>query len=308
MRNLKIKEGESRLEIFNSILSIIKTIQLRDIVDILAIALLIFGLFKLIQETRAVQLLKGVIMLLIVYYLSSLFGLVMLSSLLRTFFEAAVVVIAIIFQPEIRKALEQMGRNNTYKKYIKIFTKHHKGDEWKKAVEKSIVDAADTAVLFSRSKTGALLVFERETMLSDIAATGTIIDAETSVALFGNIFFNKAPLHDGASIIRDGKLFAAGCILPLTSNRNVDINLGTRHRAGLGISEQSDAVVLIVSEETGVISLAVNGILLREFTREELIKKLEQFLIYDRGYDDDEPPKKFFQKNPKSSKREKAEK
>ena len=296
------------MEIFNSILSIIKTIQLRDIVDILAIALLIFGLFKLIQETRAVQLLKGVIMLLIVYSLSSLFGLVMLSSLLRTFFEAAVVVIAIIFQPEIRKALEQMGRNNTYKKYIKIFTKHHKGDEWKKAVEKSIVDAADTAVLFSRSKTGALLVFERETMLSDIAATGTIIDAETSVALFGNIFFNKAPLHDGASIIRDGKLFAAGCILPLTSNRNVDINLGTRHRAGLGISEQSDAVVLIVSEETGVISLAVNGILLREFTREELIKKLEQFLIYDRGYDDDEPPKKFFQKNPKSSKREKAEK
>lgn len=296
------------MEIFNSILSIIKTIQLRDIVDILAIALLIFGLFKLIQETRAVQLLKGVIMLLIVYFLSSLFGLVMLSSLLRTFFEAAVVVIAIIFQPEIRKALEQMGRNNTYKKYIKIFTKHHKGDEWKKAVEKSIVDAADTAVLFSRSKTGALLVFERETMLSDIAATGTIIDAETSVALFGNIFFNKAPLHDGASIIRDGKLFAAGCILPLTSNRNVDINLGTRHRAGLGISEQSDAVVLIVSEETGVISLAVNGILLREFTREELIKKLEQFLIYDRGYDDDELPKKFFQKNPKSSKREKAEK
>ena len=287
------------MEIFNSILSIIKTIQLRDIVDILAIALLIFGLFKLIQETRAVQLLKGVIMLLVVYFL---------SSLLRTFFEAAVVVIAIIFQPEIRKALEQMGRNNTYKKYIKIFTKHHKGDEWKKAVEKSIVDAADTAVLFSRSKTGALLVFERETMLSDIAATGTIIDAETSVALFGNIFFNKAPLHDGASIIRDGKLFAAGCILPLTSNRNVDINLGTRHRAGLGISEQSDAVVLIVSEETGVISLAVNGILLREFTREELIKKLEQFLIYDRGYDDDEPPKKFFQKNPKSSKREKAEK
>lgn len=296
------------MEIFNSILSIIKTIQLRDIVDILAIALLIFGLFKLIQETRAVQLLKGVIMLLIVYFLSSLFGLVMLSSLLRTFFEAAVVVIAIIFQPEIRKALEQMGRNNTYKKYIKIFTKHHKGDEWKKAVEKSIADAADTAVLFSRSKTGALLVFERETMLSDIAATGTIIDAETSVALFGNIFFNKAPLHDGASIIRDGKLFAAGCILPLTSNLNVDINLGTRHRAGLGISEQSDAVVLIVSEETGVISLAVNGILLREFTREELIKKLEQFLIYDRGYDDDEPPKKFFQKNPKSSKREKAEK
>mgnify|MGYP000603393644 FL=1 len=292
------------MEIFNSILSIIKTIQLRDIVDILAIALLIFGLFKLIQETRAVQLLKGVIMLLIVYFLSSLFGLVMLSSLLRTFFEAAVVVIAIIFQPEIRKALEQMGRNNTYKKYIKIFTKHHKGDEWKKAVEKSIVDAADTAVLFSRSKTGALLVFERETMLSDIAATGTIIDAETSVALFGNIFFNKAPLHDGASIIRDGKLFAAGCILPLTSNRNVDINLGTRHRAGLGISEQSDAVVLIVSEETGVISLAVNGILLREFTREELIKSLNSFSSMIVAMTMMNRRKSFFRRTRKVKKRE----
>lgn len=234
-------------------------------------------------------------MLMLIYLVSSLFGLVMLSSLLRTFFEAAVVVIAIIFQPEIRKALEQMGRNNTYKKYIKVFTKHRNDDEWKKAVQKSIVDAADTAVLFSRSKTGALLVFEREIRLSDIASTGTVIDAETSVALFGNIFFNKAPLHDGASIIRNGKLFAAGCILPLTDNKNVDINLGTRHRAALGISEQSDAVVLVVSEETGVISLAVKGILLRDFTRDDLIDKLEMFLLEEQGYTDEEDtPKKHF--------------
>ncbi len=291
------------MEFINNIFSILKTIQFRDIIDILAIALIIFGLFKLVQETRAVQLLKGVLLLIILYFISSLFGLVMLSSLLRTFFEAAVVVIAIIFQPEIRKALEQMGRNNTYKKYIKIFAKHRKGDEWKKAVKKSIVDAADTAILFSRSKTGALLVFERETRLSDIASTGTVIDAETSVALFGNIFFNKAPLHDGASIIRDGKLFAAGCILPLTDNKNVDINLGTRHRAALGISEQSDAIVLVVSEETGVISLAINGILLREFTRDKLIDKLEEFLIEDQGYyDDEDTPKKLFQRKVKDDK------
>ncbi len=287
------------MEFINNIFSILKTIQFRDIIDILAIALIIFGLFKLVQETRAVQLLKGVLLLIILYFISSLFGLVMLSSLLRTFFEAAVVVIAIIFQPEIRKALEQMGRNNTYKKYIKIFAKHRKGDEWKKAVKKSIVDAADTAILFSRSKTGALLVFERETRLSDIASTGTVIDAETSVALFGNIFFNKAPLHDGASIIRD----AAGCILPLTDNKNVDINLGTRHRAALGISEQSDAIVLVVSEETGVISLAINGILLREFTRDKLIDKLEEFLIEDQGYyDDEDTPKKLFQRKVKDDK------
>lgn len=291
------------MEVLNNIFSIFKTIQIRDIIDILAIALIIFGMFKLVRETRAVQLLKGVFILVVIYIVSSLFGLVMLSSLLRTFFEAAVVVIAIIFQPEFRKALEQMGRNNTYKKYIKIFTRRNNSDEWKKAVRKSIVDAADTAILFSRSRTGALLVFERETMLSDIAATGTIIDAETSVALFGNIFFNKAPLHDGASIIRDGKLFAAGCILPLTDNKNVDINLGTRHRAALGMSEQSDAVVLIVSEETGVISLAVNGILLREFTRDQLIDKLEEFLINDRGYyDEEDSPKKLFHKRGNSEK------
>ena len=269
------------MEIFETFISIVKTIQIRDIIDILAIAIIIFGLFKLVRETRAVQLLKGVIVLFIIYAVSSLFGLVMLSTLLQMFFEAAVVLIVVIFQPEIRKALEQMGRQNTYKKYIKIFSKHGKTDEWKKAVKKSIIDVADTSLLFSRSKTGALLVFERETMLSDIAATGTILDAETSVALFGNIFFNKAPLHDGASIIRDGKLFAAGCILPLTDNKNVDINLGTRHRAALGISEQSDAVVLIVSEETGIISIAINGVLLRNFTRETLIEKLEELLIDD---------------------------
>lgn len=289
---VKIKEvltkGDDALEFFNGLWSIIKTIQIRDVIDILAIALIIFAAFRFIRETRAVQLLKGFCVLLFLYVISSLLGFVMLSSLLRTFFEASVIIVTIIFQPEIRKALEQMGRNNTWSKYIKIFSRYGKSDEWKKAVKKSIVDAADTAALFSHSKTGALIVFERETMLSDIAATGTVLEAETSVALLGNIFFNKAPLHDGASIIRDGKLFAAGCILPLTDNKNVDINLGTRHRAALGISEQSDAVVLVVSEETGVISLAIDGILLRDFTRDSLVAKLEELLLDDSGDDDSE--------------------
>lgn len=269
------------MEFINNIISILKTIQFRDVIDILAIALIIFGLVKLVRETRAAQLLKGVIALFVIYILSSLFGLVMLSSVLKTLFEAVILLVVIIFQPEIRKALEQMGRNNTYKRLFKFISKRGKSDEWIKAVRKAIIDAADTALLFSRSKTGALLVFERETKLSDIASTGTIIDAETSVALFGNIFFNKAPLHDGASIIRDGKLLAAGCILPLTDNKNVDPSLGTRHRAALGISELSDAVVMIVSEETGVISLAIGGVLLRDFTRETLIDKLDKFLIED---------------------------
>ena len=282
------------VDIFNNLWSIIKTIQFRDVVDILAIALLVFGLLKLIRETRAVQLLKGLLLLLAVYILSSLFNLVMLSTLLRAFFEASVVIIAVIFQPEIRQALEQVGRTKNWKKYIRIFSDYGKNDEWEKAVKKAIVDAADTAVIFSRSRTGALRVFERETMLSDIAATGTVVDAATSVALFGNIFFNKAPLPDGASIIRDGKLFAAGCILPLTSNKYVDINLGTRHRAALGISEQSDAVVLVVSEETGVISLAVGGELTRDYTRETLIKKLNELLLDEKP--EEEPKTRVFRK------------
>jgi diadenylate cyclase len=274
------------VEFLENLWSILKTIQLRDVIDILAIALLIFGIFRLIRETRAVQLLKGILLLLLIYFLASTFNLVMLSSLLRVFFEASVVIIAIIFQPEIRKALEQMGRNNTWRRYFSAFTKPRKGDEWQNAVKKSIVDAADTSVLFSRSRTGALIVFERESMLSDIAATGTIVNAETSVALFGNIFFNKAPLHDGASIIRDGKIHAAGCILPLTDNTNVDINLGTRHRAALGISEQSDAVVLVVSEETGVVSLAIGGVLERDLNREKLIKRLNELLLSEYSEDD----------------------
>ena len=278
------------MEWIQNVFAVLKTIEIRDIVDILAIAFIIFSLFKLVKETRAAQLLKGVVALLIIYLISSL----MLTTLLRTFFEASVILVAIIFQPEIRKYLEQMGRNNTYKKYIKLITHREKSDEWKMAVKKSIIDAADTALLFSHSKTGALLVFERETKLSDIAATGTIVNADTSVALFGNIFFNKAPLHDGASIVRDGKLFAAGCILPLTDNKNVDINLGTRHRAGLGISEQSDAVVLIVSEETGVISLAINGVLYRNFTRDRLIDKLEALLL--ENTDDDSAAAGLLQK------------
>ena len=279
------------MEVFENLFSIIKTIQFRDVIDILAIAFLIFGVFRIVRETRAVQLLKGVLLLLIIYLVSSFFQLVMLSELLRLFFEASVIIFIVIFQPEIRKALEQMGRNNTWKRYIAIFSKSNKGDEWEKTVKKSIVDAADTSVLFSHSRTGALLVFERETMLSDIAATGTVINAETSVALFGNIFFNKAPLHDGASIIRDGKLHAAGCILPLTDNQNVDSNLGTRHRAALGISEQSDAVVLVVSEETGVVSLAIGGELIRELSRDALIKKLNELLLDE--FEDENTNRRF---------------
>ena len=268
------------LQLMNDILAVFRTIQFKDFVDIIAITFIIFSLFKLVRETRAEQLLKGVVVLLAVYLISTVFGLTMMSSLMRLLFEFSVLIIAIIFQPEIRKALERIGRTNLGKRYL-MFFKNSKSDEEVVAIRRSIVCVSDAATIFSSSKTGALIVFERNVKLSDIADTGTILNSDPSVALFGNIFFNKAPLHDGATIIRDGKIYASGCILPLTNNKGVDINLGTRHRAALGLSEVSDAAVLVVSEETGNISLAVNGILYRDFTRETLISKLEELLIDD---------------------------
>ena len=269
------------LQWFNDVLAVFRTIQVKDFVDIIAISFIIFSLFKLIRETRAEQLLKGVVMLLAVYTLAVVFQLTMLARLMKMLFEFSVLIIAIIFQPEIRKALEKMGQTNFGKRYFSFILKKGKTDEEVKAIHKSIVDVADASALFSRSRTGALIVFEREVKLSDIAATGTILNSEPSVALLGNIFFNKAPLHDGATIIRDGKIYASGCILPLTSNKNIDINLGTRHRASLGITEVSDAVVVVVSEETGSISVAFNGVLYRDLDRENLVDKLEGLLIDD---------------------------
>lgn len=269
------------VELFNNILAVFRTIQIKDIVDIIAITFIIFSLFKLVKETRAEQLLKGVLFLLVVYLLSSVFGLTMMTNILRLLFEFSVLIVAIIFQPEIRKALERIGQSNFGHRYFSFIFGKNKSDEDIKAIRRSIVCVADVATVFSSSKTGALIVFERDIKLSDIADTGTILNSEPSVALLGNIFFNKAPLHDGATIIRDGEIYAAGCILPLTDNKKVDINLGTRHRAALGISEISDAVVVIVSEETGNISVAINGKLKRDFERESLIAHLENFLIDD---------------------------
>ncbi len=264
---------------FSSVMSVFNTIQFKDVVDIAVITIIIFSLFQLIRQTRAVQLLKGVFILLILFVFSSLFQLTMLTSLLRIFFQWAVILIAIIFQPEIRKALEQLGRNKVGRKYLGFLISHHRSESETQRIKKAIVDVSDTAMLFSKSKTGALIVFERATMLSDIASSGTVLNSETSVALLGNIFFNKAPLHDGATIIRNGLIYASGCILPLTDNKSVDINLGTRHRAALGISEQSDAVVVVVSEETGAISIALDGNLSRDYNREALAKVLEDLLI-----------------------------
>ncbi|MBQ4129395.1 MAG: diadenylate cyclase CdaA [Ruminococcus sp.] len=263
---------------FETISAILKTFRFSDAVDIILVSIIIYSLFKLLRQTRAAQLVKGLIVLLVGYAVSAIFDLTMVNVILTTLFEFAVIILVIVFQPELRRALEHLGRSNISKNNI-FSSIAAKSDDTTAIWAKAISDIADATYDFSRSKTGALIVIERNTMLSEIAATGTELNSDTSVALLGNIFFNKAPLHDGACIIREGKILSAGCILPLTDNNRLNSALGTRHRAALGMSEESDAVIVVVSEETGIISVAVSGKLIRELDRKELSDKLNELII-----------------------------
>lgn len=258
--------------------SIAMNFQFKDAVDIIIVALLIYGVVKLVRETRAGQLVKGLFLLVILFIISSYFNLVMVSRVLAYFFQFAFVAILIVFQPEIRKALEQVGRNNVGQSIATVVTGRDRSYD-RAQIRKAINAVVDGVGILQQLKMGALIVFERKTKLGDIIETGTQINCEPSGQIVGNIFFNKAPLHDGAMIIRDGMIHAAGCILPLTKNTSVSAELGTRHRAALGVSEESDAVVVVVSEETGQISVAVNGVLARRFTRDTLRDVLEGYLI-----------------------------
>lgn len=254
------------------------TFKVTDVLDILVVSFIIYNLIKIMRETRAEQLVKGILIILVGFALSSLLNLKMLNALFTSFFQFSVLAVLIVFQPELRSALEHIGRSKIGKYWIGIGSNNVE-EEKVHQMHKAINSVVEVANNFQKSKTGALIVFERQTKLGDIIDTGTMIDAEPSVPMIGNIFFNKAPLHDGAMVIRDGKVFAAGCILPLTKNNSISTDLGTRHRAALGISENSDAIIVIVSEETGTISIAKNGIITRNYTRETLSMALEEELI-----------------------------
>ncbi len=276
-------------QVIENFFAIMRTFQLKDAVDIISIGFIIYYLIKLVRETRAVQLVKGIFILLVLYGFAYMFKLTMLTAMLNRFFEFAVLVLFIVFQPEMRKVLEQLGRSNyTYRRIKNVFTDSSNEEDILKQ-KKTISVFVNAVMQLHSTKTGALIVFERRTRLGDIANTGTIINATPSLMMIGNIFFNKAPLHDGAMIVRDNMIYAAGCILPLTHNENVDDNLGTRHRAALGVSEESDAVVVVVSEETGSVSIALNGELTRDYTRESLTNELNRLLIDSET----EVPEKF---------------
>ena len=284
-RRILCKEVNALNKVFEAIASwwewmgsIAMNFQFKDAVDIIIVAFLIYGVVKLVRETRAGQLVKGLFLLVVLFIISSYFNLVMVSRVLAYFFQFAFVAILIVFQPEIRKALEQVGRNNVGQSIAAVVTGRDRSYD-RAQIRKAINAVVDGVGILQQLKMGALIVFERKTKLGDIIETGTQINCEPSGQIVGNIFFNKAPLHDGAMIIRDGMIHAAGCILPLTKNTSVSAELGTRHRAALGVSEESDAVVVVVSEETGQISVAVNGVLARRFTRDTLRDVLEGYLI-----------------------------
>lgn len=240
--------------------NLISTIRISDVADILIVAYVIYKLIMLIRRTNSFRLARGILVLLIALWLSGVLELNMVNRLLQRTVELGLIALVILFQPELRRLLERVGSN-----LPGLFGNRKLDDyEAESVIEQTLLACKD----LSASKTGALIVFERKNVLEEQIRSGTVIDSAVSAELLKNLFFNKAPLHDGAVIVRSGRIRAAGCVLPLTSNINLSPDLGTRHRAGIGMSEQSDALVVIVSEETGSISVAVDGMLKRRLSGE----------------------------------------
>lgn len=252
-------------------------IAITDILDILIVAYIFYKVLGFIRDSRAEQLLKGVLVLLAVAFLSDILQLHVLNFIMRGTLAVGVLALIILFQPELRRALERMGRGSLFR---------IKGDPLDKEKAKDVVaEFVEAAEDMAAERTGALIVFERDTSLTDIIETGTVINAEVSAQMIENIFYKGSPLHDGAMIVRGTKLHAAGCVLPLTDNMEIPKSLGTRHRAGIGISEKSDALVLIVSEETGIITLVEDGVLERYLDGKTLEKRLLSLYLNDAQYD-----------------------
>ena len=241
-------------------------IRITDLLDILIVAVIIYELLLLTRHTRGSALLKGLFLLLIISILSNLLGLVSLNWLLNAILQNGAIVLVVLFQPEFRKALERMGRSRVFKK-----GGHKPLNEDNDLIISEIIQ---TIMDLSKRRVGALIVFEQQTGLQDVIETGTRLNAEISAPLLENIFEPNTPLHDGAVVIREREIMAAACILPLAEASGVSRELGTRHRAAVGISENTDAIVLVVSEETGIVSMARDGVLTRPLT----VKALEEIL------------------------------
>ena len=244
-----------------------------DIIDILVMAFIIYKALEFLRDTRAGQLVKGILMLIAIYFVADWLELATIEWLLKIIVNSVIIVAAVIFQPELRRILEKVGRTGLNTTQLL----DGKQDAMVTTIEK-VTRAAGT---MQEKKIGALIVFEGKTQLGEIINTGTIVDAKPSSSMINNIFFPKSPLHDGAMIIRDGRIYAAGCILPLTQRDDISSDLGTRHRAAIGMTENSDAVVLVVSEETGVISIVTNGQITRDYNPMSANQELCRLLLTD---------------------------
>ena len=258
-----------------------------DLIDILIMAFIIYKVIMLIRRSSSGAVAKGILLLIVALWVSSLMQLNTVNFLLGRVVEWGVVALVVLFQPEIRRFLEQMGRANLGK----VFTNAEERNE----LDGAITQTVEAYTSLSKSKTGALMVFERKNMLDDAIKTGTPLDCTVSAELLKNIFWNKAPLHDGAVIVRAGRIVGAGCMLPMSGNVNLSRELGMRHRAGIGASEHTDAVIAIVSEETGSISVAVGGMLKRHLAPETLERLLRNELLPERDETDNQS--KFKLKN-----------
>ncbi|QAT41335.1 diadenylate cyclase CdaA [Clostridium sp. JN-9] len=257
------------MQIIEILINSVKHIDLWSILDILVVSYIFYKLYMLIKETRAEQLLKGLVLIFLLIPISSLLHLTMLNWILSKTITIGVLSFVIIFQPEIRRALEHLGRSA-------FNDRHILQDE---SIMTEVLEEITTAVEnLSETNTGALIVIEQTTGLGEIINTGTKLDALVSSALLENIFVVNTPLHDGATIIRNNRIVSSGCFLPLTSNNDLNKKLGTRHRAAIGLSETSDALVIVVSEETGTISLAVNGSITRNYDKNKLKNILSRII------------------------------
>ena len=283
------------ISFFKEFASMLPTIKFMDIVDILLVAFVIYTIIMMIQNTGAVRIAKSVIIILVLSGLTQLLNMYLMNYLLERVLEIGLIALVIMFQPELRRMLEKLG-SKSLREILSM-------KEQQREIDRVISQTVAACETMSKERTGVLIVFERSASTIDYQKTGTVLDAEVSSELLRNLFFTKAALHDGAVIIRNERIAAAGCVLPLTQNRNISSDLGTRHRAAIGMSEATDAVVIIVSEETGTISVAIGGMLKRHLAPQTL----EKLLLNELAPKTDEKTRNPLQKLMKKTKKGKDE-
>lgn len=269
---------------FNKVLSVFSTFRFVDFLDIVVVAVIIYLCVRIIRETRAMQLAKGIVFIALVYFVVNLLNMEAATAIFKTIFNNIILIVVILFAPEIRNILEQIGKGTARKNFKTIV---HPGVAVELAgIQDCIESTIQACSDLSDTRTGALIVFENETLLGNVIDSGTLLNAKPSKALIKNVFYPKTPLHDGAMVIRNGKILAAGCILPLTK-KQFNTRFGTRHRAAVGLTEESDAIVVVVSEETGSISVARNGVLTSDISDGELRDILMSTFIPSGSSSDD---------------------